>query len=70
MAYKYFNKIEIYDASSVFANPFDSFENVLFTADLPNEIAFKACLFVLFFQTDLRIFFFVFEVRFFGTAIM
>ena len=59
--------------ASVFVNPLlwsDSSENAFFRSDLPNESAFKACLFVLFFQTDLRMFFFVFEVRFFGTAIM
>ena len=58
---------------SVFVNPLsrlDSSENVFFNNDLPTDNAFKACWFILFFQTDLRIFFFVFDVRFFGTAIM
>ena len=38
--------------------------------DLPTDKALLAWLSVFFFQTDLRRFFFVFEVRFFGTAII
>ena len=48
----------------------DSSENVFFNSDFTTDYAFKACWFFLFFQSDLRIFFFVFDVRFFGTAIM
>ena len=62
-----------HDYVSVFVNPLfssNSSENVFFKRDFPKDKAFKACWFVLFFQTDLRMFFFIFEVRFLGTAII